>query len=36
MQYIFNSRISNFASHIKYRHSLWAALRSPHDFNHIK
>lgn len=36
LHYIFNSRISNFSSHVKYRQSLWQALRSPHAFNRIK
>jgi hypothetical protein len=36
LHYIFNSRISNFASHVKYRQSLWMALRNPEAFNHIK
>jgi hypothetical protein len=36
LQYIFNSRISNFSSHIKYRVSLWCALKNPTGFNHIK
>jgi hypothetical protein len=36
LHYIFNSRISNFSSHIKYRQSLWMAIRKPEAFNHIK
>ena len=36
LDYIFNSRISNYASHIKYRQSLWEAVKHPQDFNHIK
>jgi hypothetical protein len=36
MHYIFNSRISNYSSHIKYRQSLWQALKNPTAFNHIK
>lgn len=36
LDYIFNSRISNYASHVKYRQSLWQALSHPHDFNRIK
>jgi hypothetical protein len=36
LNYIFNSRISNYSSHVKYRQSLWQALRSPHSFNRIK
>lgn len=29
LNYIFNSRISNYSSHVKYRQSLWMALKSP-------
>lgn len=36
LNYIFNSRISNFSSHVKYRQSLWQALRNPDSFNRIK
>lgn len=36
LNYIFNSRISNYSSHVKYRQSLWMALRSPDSFNRIK
>jgi hypothetical protein len=36
LEYIFNSRISSYASHIKYRSSLWQALKQPDTFNHIK
>jgi hypothetical protein len=36
LDYIFNSRISNYASHIKYRQTLWKAIRNPEDFNRIK
>jgi hypothetical protein len=36
LNYIFNSRICNFRSHIKYRHRLWEAIRAPHAFRHIK
>lgn len=36
LDYIFNSRIHNYASHIKYRQSLWQALRNPDHFNRIK
>jgi hypothetical protein len=36
LEYIFNSRISSFGSHIKYRSSLWRALEQPQSFNHIK
>ena len=36
LNYIFNSRICNFKSHIKYRHRLWEAIRQPNAFRHIK
>ena len=36
LSYIFNSRICNFRSHIKYRHRLWDAIKSPTSFRHIK
>jgi hypothetical protein len=36
LEYIFNSRISNYSSHVKYRQTLWTALRNPEQFNHIK
>ena len=36
LSYIFNSRICNFRSHIKYRHRLTEAVCSPHSFRHIK
>ncbi len=36
LHYIFNSRICNFGSHIKYRQSLWKAIEDPKSFNHIK
>lgn len=36
LHYIFNSRITNFASHIKYRQALWKAVQNPNDFNRIK
>lgn len=36
LEYIFNSRISSYGSHIKYRSSLWQALKEPHTFNSIK
>ncbi len=29
LEYIFNSRISSYSSHIKYRGSLWQALKEP-------
>ena len=36
LSYIFNSRICNFKSHIKYRHRLAEAVCDPHNFRHIK
>lgn len=36
LQYIFNSRVSNFASHIKYRQKLREALTDPQGFRNIK
>lgn len=36
LQYIFNSRVSNFASHIKYRAKLREALTDPQGFRNIK
>lgn len=36
LDYIFNSRISNYASHIKYRQSLWKAIENPLEFSRIK
>jgi hypothetical protein len=36
LHYIFNSRITNYNSHIKYRQSLWKAIESPESFNCIK
>jgi hypothetical protein len=36
MQYIFNSRVTNYASHIKYRMKLRDALRDPGSFRNIK
>lgn len=36
LQYIFNSRITNYASHIKYRHKLREALTYPDNFKNIK
>ena len=36
MSYIFNSRISNFRSHIKYRHRICEAIKDPQKFRHIK
>lgn len=36
LSYIFNSRICNFRSHIKYRHRLAEAVRDPRNFKHIK
>jgi hypothetical protein len=34
--YIFNSRICNFSSHIKYRHRICEAIKNPRAFRHIK
>jgi hypothetical protein len=36
LSYIFNSRICNFRSHIKYRHRLAEAVTNPKAFKHIK
>lgn len=36
LQYIFNSRITNFSSHIKYRHKLLEGVSCPNEFNNIK
>lgn len=36
LRYIFNSRVTNFASHIKYRKKLQEALLRPEQFNNIK
>jgi hypothetical protein len=36
LNYIFNSRICNFRSHIKYRHRLCEAIKNPKAFRHIK
>jgi hypothetical protein len=36
LDYIFNSRISNYASHIKYRQTLWKAIAHPNEFSRIK
>lgn len=36
LEYIFNSRISSYGSHVKYRGSLWEALRQPEAFSRIK
>ena len=36
LSYIFNSRICNFKSHIKYRQRLIEAVSDPHGFRHIK
>ena len=35
-EYIFNSRITNYSSHIKYRHKLREAVESPDTFICIK
>lgn len=34
--YIFNSRICNFKSHVKYRYRLCEAIKDPKAFKHIK
>jgi hypothetical protein len=36
LKYIFNSRVSNYASHIKYRRKLREALKDPNTFTSIK
>lgn len=36
LEYIFNSRISNYAGHVKYRGRLVEALQNPHNFTSIK
>ena len=36
LQYIFNSRICNYSSHIKYRHRMREAIYNPTSFRHIK
>lgn len=36
LHYIFNSRICNYGSHIKYRKGLWEAVKDPESFNRIK
>lgn len=36
LEYIFNSRISNFSGHVKYRARLIEALRDPEHFTSIK
>lgn len=36
LQYIFNSRITNYSSHIKYRHKLLEGVDNPMEFNNIK
>lgn len=36
LNYIFNSRICNYRSHIKYRHRLAEAVSNPKVFRHIK
>lgn len=36
LEYIFNSRISNYAGHVKYRGRLVEALRNPKTFTSIK
>lgn len=36
LQYIFNSRICNYTSHVKYRKRLQEAIEQPGTFRHIK
>jgi hypothetical protein len=36
LPYIFNSRVTNFQGHIKYRYRLIEALREPKQFTSIK
>jgi hypothetical protein len=36
LNYIFNSRICNYSSHIKYRYRLTEAIKEPGLFKHIK
>lgn len=36
LSYIFNSRVTNFQGHIKYRYRLIEALREPKQFTSIK
>lgn len=36
MSYIFNSRVTNYQGHIKYRYRLIEALREPKQFTSIK
>lgn len=36
LQYIFNSRICNYTSHVKYRKRLQEAIETPGSFRHIK
>lgn len=36
LNYIFNSRICNYGSHIKYRYRLCEAIKEPKAFKHIK
>jgi hypothetical protein len=36
LTYIFNSRVTNFQGHIKYRYRMIEALRNPNNFTSIK
>jgi len=36
LNYIFNSRVCNYVSHIKYRQRFLEAIRAPNEFKHIK
>ncbi len=36
LNYIFNSRVCNYVSHIKYRQRFLEAIQAPNEFKHIK
>lgn len=36
LNYIFNSKVSNIQTHIKYRIKFLEGLRDPNNFDHIK
>jgi hypothetical protein len=36
LHYIFNSRVCNYVSHIKYRQRFLEAIKAPNEFKHIK
>lgn len=36
LHYIFNSRVCNYVSHIKYRQRFLEAIQAPNEFKHIK